>query len=199
MGVNTWTLGLDSWIIQDGNYGEFSTGQVAELAVEYWAEAGLGHSDAPAARRSEALLDATYDIEADVVFNNDRVTVIDLGLSAYCETQGAGEGAFPVGTSVHGQVTLGVDHFFYFERLSKVPELPPLVYTWMITRIRRQTAPFKQADAAGKWLVRDETQWGWAEISRTDAWHDDDGRASYLLDCELQPVAPKRTSSTAAH
>jgi hypothetical protein len=197
--VNTWTLGLDSWIIQDGNYGEFSTGQVAELAVEYWAEDGLRQSDTPTAHRSEALIDATYDIDADVVFNNDRVTVIDLGLSAYRENHGTGEGSFPTGTTVHGQVSLGVDPFFYFERLSKVPELPPLIYTWTITRIRCQTAPFKQADAAGKGLVRDESQWGWAEISRTDAWHDDGGRATYLLDCELQPVAPKRISSTAAH
>ena len=41
--VSTWTLGLESWIIQDGNYGDFSTGQEVELAAEYWSEAACAH------------------------------------------------------------------------------------------------------------------------------------------------------------
>jgi hypothetical protein len=35
------------------------------------------------------------------------------------------------------------------------------------------------------------------ETSRTDAWRDDNGNGDYVLECELVPLPPKRTSITA--
>jgi hypothetical protein len=37
---------------------------------------------------------------------------------------------------------------------------------------------------------------GWLLLERTDACHDDDGRADYELDCVLLDVPPKRSSTT---
>lgn len=36
-----YTIGLSSWIIQDGNYGEFARGDVTAFAVEFWSSNGL--------------------------------------------------------------------------------------------------------------------------------------------------------------
>jgi hypothetical protein len=33
--VEQWSLSLDSWIVQDGNYPDFESGQHAEFAVEF--------------------------------------------------------------------------------------------------------------------------------------------------------------------
>jgi hypothetical protein len=35
---NEWQIGLSSWIIQDGNYGDFETGQVLGFALEFYSE-----------------------------------------------------------------------------------------------------------------------------------------------------------------
>ena len=33
---NGWSLSLDSWIVQDGNYPDFAGGQQAEFAIEFY-------------------------------------------------------------------------------------------------------------------------------------------------------------------
>ena len=71
--------------------------------------------------------------------------------------------------------------------------MSPLVHTWCIDEISRQTAPFVEA---GNMLIRDPTKLGWLLLERTDACHDDDGRADYELDCVLLDVPPKRSSTT---
>ena len=32
--MERWLFGLDAWVVQDGNYGDFSRGQVVDFAVE---------------------------------------------------------------------------------------------------------------------------------------------------------------------
>jgi hypothetical protein len=34
--VERWSLGLDAWIVQDGNYPDLESGQQAEFAVEFY-------------------------------------------------------------------------------------------------------------------------------------------------------------------
>jgi hypothetical protein len=76
-----------------------------------------------------------------------------------------------------------------------LPEMPELIYTWDLVRIRRESAP-RIRDARG-WLVRDESKRGLVEIGAMDAWNDDGVVAEYRLDCRLPDVPPKRTSVTA--
>jgi hypothetical protein len=71
----------------------------------------------------------------------------------------------------------------------------PLVYSWRIDSIFRQTAPYVEV-APGRW-ARDPERLGYGEILQTNAWDDDGGHAEYLLSCELLPVPPKNTSATA--
>ena len=39
------------------------------------------------------------------------------------------------GVAVSGELYLGVDPYFYFERLFRTPGMPPLIYEWQIEGI----------------------------------------------------------------
>jgi hypothetical protein len=70
---------------------------------------------------------------------------------------------------------LGVDPFFYFERLSKISEIPPLIYSWKILSILIETTPFIEIAAksgflsGSKVMSRDPKQFGYKETPMTDA------------------------------
>lgn len=114
--------------------------------------------------------------------------MIDIGICAFNEEKPPA--GLAVGDMIRGRAYLGIDPFFYFERLHKRVSMPPLIYTWKVTGIGRQTAPF--VPAGPRLLVRDASKLGWEAIEQTDAWSDDGGHAHYVLTCELLPDAPKR-------
>ena len=189
--MEQWSLSLDSWIIQDGNYPDFESGQHAEFAVEFDFPEPPELTDqvAPRARLADG---ASYEITGRVMAIAEKAWVLDCGIGVY-QDQPRPPGV-AVGDMVCGIANLRVDPFPYFERLHAFAGMPPLIYTWRIAEISRQTAPFV---GAGNALIRDPTKLGWLPLERTDAWHDDDGRADYKLDCILLDVPPKRSSTTA--
>jgi hypothetical protein len=97
---------------------------------------------------------------------------------------------------IRGRAYLGIDPFFYFERLYKRDSMPALIYRWKVAGIDRQTAPF--IPAGPRLQVRDASKLGWEAIEETDAWSDDGGHAEYVLKCELLHDAPKRERLGAA-
>jgi len=186
-----WTLGLASWIIQDGNYPDLRSGQQAEFAIEFhFDDAVLTQATTPSA---EFVKDSDYRIVGRVVFASSDAWVVDCGILVYAEEpppEGVEESVW-----ITGSAFLGVDPFFYFERLHRLPQMPALVYSWTIERIRRQTAPF--VEVTPRRFERDRSKWGYIDVESTDAWEDDGGHAEYLLDCRKLDVPPKRSSSTA--
>jgi hypothetical protein len=126
------------------------------------------------------LHDDIYEVVAKRVLATATLSILDFGILAYCEddprisAHGANE-------RVRGQLSLGVDPFSCFERLAQQPEIPPMIYTWRIESIFRQTAPFIETTLEGgrKMLARDESKLGYANVRKTDAWTDDDGNAEY--------------------
>ena len=88
-----------------------------------------------------------------------------------------------VGKFVTAEIYLGIDPFFYFERLYTLSGMPPLVYSWRINSIAQQTVPFIEIrEPPGQtFLVRDERKLGYKAIQKTDAWNDDDGHGEYVL------------------
>jgi len=124
----------------------------------------------------------------------DRVTVLGIGILVYGDTQPS----LPEGDVVAVQLALSVDHFHNFESRSKTGDVLPLVYSWKILSILRQTAPFIDTVVEGQKIrVRDQQRLAYEEILKTDAWNDDGGHGEYLLRCELLPIPPKRESATA--
>lgn len=174
---DTWEIGLSAWIIQDGNYGEFARGQEAAFAVEFRPhDFSSSESAQPAANQLGA---ARYHIEGDVVFESPGAWVIDFGLLAYCK----GASVVEKSSAVQGEVWLGIDPFFYYEGLTSLPGMPPLVYTWNIERIELDETPW--IEVAPRRFERDATRRAWRDVDATDAWNDDRGHGAYVLHCRL--------------
>jgi hypothetical protein len=185
--VDRWFLGLDSWVIQDGNYTDLAVGDELEFALDFYAHELEAATSGPVAAQRKK--DDCYEVLAQVTYRADDAWTIDFGIGAYEE-----ERSPPVeeGMFVRALVQLGVDPFSYLEDLAPRADAPSLVYTWRLERIGLQTAPL--VETAPRHFERDRSRWGWKEIPRTDAWNDDNGNAAYQLECALLPVEPKRKS-----
>jgi len=192
---NEWEVGLSSWIIQDGNYDNFETGQVAEFALEFYSQT-YRERDARL-KSSKSLGAAKYEIIGEVIYLTDEVWVLDFGICAFQESKPPK--GINVGSFVTAEIYLGIDPFFYFERLYTLPKIPALIYSWKISSIGQQTAPFIEIrePSGQKVLIRDEKKLGYKIIGKTDAWKDDDGRAEYVFTCTRLDVPPKFESATA--
>lgn len=188
-------IGLSSWIIQDGNYPDFTTGQHVEFALEFYSQT-FRKSDVRS-KSSKNLGSAKYEIVGEVIYLTPEVWVLDFGICAFQESKPP-EG-ISVGSFVAAEIYLGIDPFFYFERLDRLPKIPALIYSWKINGIAQQTAPFIETrePSGQKLLVRDEKKFGYRAIAKTDAWKDDGGNAEYVLTCSLLDVQPKFESATA--
>jgi|GEM_PF-999916 len=191
--LDTLSVGLDSWIIQDGNYGDLAVGDIAKFALEF-----AGDRLRPSAQRetrARHLGHGAYEVCARVPFVNAQAWVIDFGFCAFRESTPP-EFASP-GAWVEGEVLVGIDPFFYKESLRKLTGVPDLFYRWRIKSIERNDTPWLVEVNArgGKTLARDEAQEVWNNVARTDAWNDDDGRSSYVLNLERHDEASQRRHS----
>lgn len=207
--AQVWPIGLDSWVLQDGNYPDFVTGQRAEFAVAF-AQGELCRATGNDKRTWRLIADSTYEVCAEVLHADRHAVVLDFGLSVYSNYQVAVPGhALRPGDWVEGTADLSVDPFFYFDGLVHRKRFPPLIYTWTIEAVLQQTAPWvvakpgdlpgddwaEGAIAQGSLRIRDFSKHGWAAIPQTDAWDDDDGSADYLLRCRREPAPPKSSRS----
>ena len=172
-------VGLHSWIIQDGNYGEFKRGMTAPFALEFSSAIPpmeLGPHDNKIPSLQHVSEDA-YQIIGQVVHLTDEWWVIDTGLLIYREERPPDH--VRVGTWLRGGlVQIGIDPFFYFERLAHQPDAPAMVYEWRIDKIEAQTAPL--VEVRPKQFERDPEKLGWKEIVETRSWEDS---GEYLLHC----------------
>lgn len=196
----TLQIGLSAWIIQDGNYADFVCDSILRFAIEFYSEDGLSILAREAGDAVNTCLiqrhDCQYQATGLVRFCAEDVWVVEFdGVLAFRE-ESPPNGIVP-GAIVSGDIWLGVDPFFYFERLFKTPNIPPLIYEWQIESIAMETAPFiETADSFGrKFMVRDQSQHRRVPIASTDAWKDDNGNADYLLTCRRTGVLPSKELS----
>jgi hypothetical protein len=191
--MTTWQIHLDAWIIQDGNYADFCCGQIFECALGFYPDPIT--QPTPSVKRIESLGEAQYRVSGEVVYARRGIWILDFGVMAY----NADERPENVerGSWVAGDILLGIDPYDYMELCANRKGIPPLIYTWRVERIQRQTAPFvEHRDEEGRTLLmRDRAQLGYADIPHTDAWRDDGGHAEYLLFCDLLSDPPKRERS----
>jgi hypothetical protein len=185
--MDRWFVGLDSWVIQDGNYTDLAVGDELEFALNFYAHEFDAAPPGPVAAQRKK--DDYYEVLAQVTYRADDAWTIDFGLGAYEEQPSP---PVETGMFVRALIQLGVDPFSYLADLAPRDDAPALVYTWRLERIGLQTAPL--VETAPRHFERDRSRWGWKEIPRTDAWNDDGGTAVYQLECTLLPVEPKRKS-----
>ncbi len=178
------TIDLHSWIIQDGNYGDFAVGDVQKFALEF-----AGSSLASSGSRTPHLQHVgagIYQACGEVIFVHPTVWVIDIGVKVFWES------SIPpfaeMGSWVEGKILLGIAPFFYKEYLRKLPDIPNLFYEWTIKRISRNDTPLIETPNAqgGIVITRDNTREHWTDISKTDAWEDGNGSSTYLLHAVLK-------------
>jgi hypothetical protein len=173
-------IGLASWIIQDGNYPEFSVGQKSAFALEFHASIPLLHVEPgqdPSPRHVHTG-GAHYSVVGRCIHIEADWWVLDFGMLAY--SANGPPVTYAAGDVVHGSIYLGVDPFFYFEDLCRRPDAPPLIYDWQVHQIEIQTAPLVQTGP--RLFERDRTKLGWREIRETNAWQDG-VHAEYVLHC----------------
>lgn len=194
-----WWIGLDGWVLQDGNYPDFVTGERRRFAVEFGyrrdrrlrpsPEPGVpscsytGHGTAYAV--TGQLLRATDQPQGDAF-------VLDFGLLSYAPWMVLDDLQPPVtGDWLSGEIHLGVDPFFYKDELAGLPGMPALTYTWTVEEIQLDLTPSMVVEHGhplypgpdeGPRRVRDVEREAWRTIDRTRMW-DDDG--SYRLRCVL--------------
>jgi len=174
-------IGVAAWIIQDGNYGDFSVGQKAKFALEFYPHSLiLSPKDSKSVTHLKA---SVYQVCAQVIYRTNEVWVLDTGFLAYQEAKPPRDAQ--VGSWVEGQMYVGIDPFFYFEGLNKLPGMPALTYSFRVEQISLETTPWiKSQDEFGREVMsRDDRQETYREVSETDAWNDDGGNAHYILKC----------------
>ena len=177
-------VALSSWIVQDGNYGDFSVGQEARFALEFYPPNGLRPvQDRPP--HAQHLGDSRYRVVGQVVYVGPDAWVIDVGSVMVFREESPPAHAV-VGQRVEGEVYVGIDPFFYFERLHGQPGMPPLTYPWVVRQVLRQTTPWVETRNAivQRCRARDESRRSFVSARETRAWTDDDGHGDYVLVCE---------------
>ena len=147
---------LAHWIIEDGNYSDFWVGERRKFALEFYASAPLKKSaENVMALRGQSR--HSYRVVGELVFTSDDVFVVDCGVLAYSERGSEIQAGCKVGDFVQGNLSFGVDPFFYFEQHYKIPGIPPLIYEWQVDAIEQDTTPYILSSDA-RTYIRDESQ-----------------------------------------
>ena len=169
-------IGIDPWVIQDGNYPDFVTGQRAEFALEFASRSGLRRLDGTHEAKVRWIEDCDYEVTARVVHDRPNAQVLDFGILA-CHFIGIEDPEHrpQVGSWVTGVLHVAVDPFFYVDTLAKEDGFPALIYAWTVDEVLQYAADVPSG------LVR---------VEKTDAWADD-RPSGYVLRCRLEPGAPK--------
>jgi hypothetical protein len=180
--MQTYFVGLSSWIIQDGNYGDFAVGSAAKFALEFYPHTmQLAQSHEQQLERIRA---SRYRVRGQVLYVDRSAWVVDFGIMAYQNQKP--QRTVNKGSWIESEIYLGIDPFFYFEELHARSGMPDLQYEWRIRNIFLETTPWLSTkDETGRTiLTRDEQRESFTEVAETNAWEDDQGRAHYILECE---------------
>lgn len=179
--MDSLNVGIDAWIIQDGNYGDFAVGEKTQFALEFYPHSLKSSGcESPSATNVKA---SRYQICGQVVYRTKSVWVLDMGFLAYQESPPPRYAT--KGSWVEGEIYLGIDPFMYFEHLKNMSKIPSLTYSFRIGQIFLETTPWlTKSDESGRsMMVRDEQNESYREVAETDAWNDDNGNAHYILRC----------------
>lgn len=178
LAINTFDIGLSAWIIQDGNYPEFSVGDRAKFALELDPERLQPCAD------DEFRLDyqgsATYWIVGRTEFAHPEVRIVNFGFRG-CSNSPATE-ELRAGDWIKGMVYVGVEPYSFFEQWQHLPGMPAITYDWLVRRIQLETTPW--IEVSERTFERDKRKVSFREVMSTNSWKDDGGNGHYILTCE---------------
>jgi len=179
----TINVGLDGWILSDGNYDDFRAGQETKFALEFYGPGLTQVGTSPGGPSLDHEMGSGYLARGQVVYSAPEVWVCDFGVLAYREEQPPDWAHF--GAHAAGSIYLGVDPFIYFERLHNLPGMPKLTYRVLIRQVLLETTPWIP-DPKGRFAaIRDESRTGFRMVEHTGV-HDNSGFGShFVLDCDI--------------
>ena len=208
-------IGLEHWVLQDGNYTDFAVGDRRQFAVELGYERTHRLEAVDARPRPQVAPSGStfcYDAVAQVKVSRPHpdlgpgVFVLDCGdLWVYGETLLLDDlRSLPEGTWVGGRISLFVDHFAYMDELASLPAVPPLIRTWEVLGIEElrtqmiQVPPghplFSGPECEGPAWVSDPSREHWEPVERTTTWPPEGQTAAgYRLRCRLLDDEPEHT------
>ena len=178
---------LSSWILADGNYEfvSFEVGNRLKFALEFNLKQHAVCFEEPFLEASEGR-PSFYNSIAKVIFFNESAWVLDFGsISAY--RQGPPMD-LTFGQRVKAALSLHVDPFHYYEELSKLEDIPPLIYEWELTGIHMNATPFSRKNDT-------EVSQRFIAIDKIDSLKDRElgCNGSYILHCTLADNKPTKT------
>jgi hypothetical protein len=181
-------VGLSSWIVMDGNYSDFTRGKNTAFALEFYAPSPLEYIEPSAALAPSLTLveHNWYEAVGQVVHRTEDWWVVDAGFLIFREESPPANAR--VGNWLRGKVWIGIDPFFYFERLAREPCAPAMIYDWKIEKIEMETGPF--IEIKPRVFERDPAQSGLEEIAETNA---GSGEGDYLLHCNRVDGQARKT------
>jgi hypothetical protein len=106
---STWNIGLSAWIIQDGNCPDFVVNQTVEFAVEYYQESDKEFRPTGESISATHVDDSAYDVVAERVVHTPELTVLDIGILIYRESD-LSQRREPIENRLR-RLFLSVDHF----------------------------------------------------------------------------------------
>ncbi len=122
-------IGLSSWIIADGNYPNWACGDEAAFALEFYAPESLEKIEPTENPSPELVLIGApyYQVSGKCVHvdidGDQSWWVIDAGILIYRNERPPQN--VRLGSWWRGKIYVGVDHFFYMERVVAITK-PPL-------------------------------------------------------------------------
>jgi hypothetical protein len=176
-------FGLESWIVKDGNYGEFRRNQTYRFAIEFHSD-DLQPVSEPILNSLRLASGSTYEARGTILRVTASSWVIDFGVLAY--QQSTPPSWATVGLGVRGIVYLGVDPFFYVAELKDEPGMPDLLCAWVVLGIFLETRPpaVSTDELGDRRHCPNDTSPTFEEVQSTNSWHDGGGDAHYVLQCE---------------
>jgi hypothetical protein len=204
-----WYIGLENWVLQDGNYTDFAVGQRRQFALEfsYDRSARLQLSEATERTARYSGRGNVYVVRGELIRDGSGPAphgfVLDFGLKAYDNWMVLDDLEPPsAGSWLEGEITLFVDPFEYMDRLANQKGMPPLIQTWEILGIEKDISPTIQVEYGdpryfgpdeGPMRIADPERELYESVERTRM--REDGPGWYQLRCALLPDEP--TSSMA--
>lgn len=187
-------VGLNSWIVQDGNYDDFETNGSYRFALEFSPKdvKPLPRDDHAEQPIFTQVAGDEHEVFGTVLRVTESNWVADFGVPAFQDSKPPAW-AHP-GVTFHGRVYIGVDPYFYGSYLKDEPGMPNLFREWIVTRILLETTPWVEvtnpngSKTRTRNFVRDSVPRTFVEVSKTDAWHDDGGCGNYILECKLEDI-----------
>ena len=131
-------------------------------------------------RRLSHIAESRYEIVAEVTHLDDGWWVIDPGIGMFQEDKPPP--AVRLGDWVRGTVYVGIDPFFYFERLSHLPGAPPLIYDWIVEKIDKDVSPL--IEIAPRTIGRDPQRIAWRAVKKTGWQGAAPSNGEYVLHCK---------------